>query len=68
MCRVKALSRQGPCPPVVIVSPFLLLLPFFFFKSLNQYYVDVRNVRATYVSNFIDNLINWDFVNSNLKA
>lgn len=33
-----------------------------------QYYLDVQNVRATYVSQFLDNLINWDFVNSNVKA
>ena len=33
--------------------------------SINSY-LDVQNVRAKYVDNFVDKLINWDFVNSNL--
>lgn len=28
---------------------------------------DYRNVRAKYVDTFLDNLVNWDFANSNLK-
>lgn len=29
--------------------------------------MDVQNVRANYVSAFLDKLVNWDFVNSNVK-
>jgi Fe-Mn family superoxide dismutase len=32
----------------------------------HAYYIDVRNNRAKYVENFW-NLVNWDFVNENLK-
>ncbi|KAM3576732.1 hypothetical protein VYU27_001327 [Nannochloropsis oceanica] len=32
----------------------------------HAYYLDVQNVRAQYVDNFLDKLVNWDFVNSNL--
>jgi superoxide dismutase, Fe-Mn family len=33
----------------------------------HAYYIDYRNVRATYVSNFT-NIINWNFVNDNFKS
>ena len=49
----------------------LSAFPFPPFTNINtnkQYYLDVQNVRATYVSQFLDKLINWDFVNSNVKA
>ncbi|TFJ84831.1 hypothetical protein NSK_003863 [Nannochloropsis salina CCMP1776] len=32
----------------------------------HAYYLDVQNVRAQYVDNFLDKLVNWDFVNANL--
>lgn len=32
----------------------------------HAYYIDTRNARAKYVENYW-NLVNWDFVNSNLK-
>lgn len=32
----------------------------------HAYYIDVRNARAKYIENFW-NLVNWDFVNENLK-
>lgn len=32
----------------------------------HAYYIDTRNARAQYVENFW-NLVNWDFVNNNLK-
>ncbi len=32
----------------------------------HAYYLDYKNVRAEYVDNVINNLINWDFANSNL--
>jgi superoxide dismutase, Fe-Mn family len=32
----------------------------------HAYYVDYRNKRPDYVSAFIDNLVNWDFVAANL--
>jgi len=32
----------------------------------HAYYIDFRNARPNYISNYIDNLINWDFVASNL--
>ncbi|KAJ1478963.1 Mn-superoxide dismutase [Baffinella frigidus] len=31
----------------------------------HAYYVDYKNMRATYVTNFIDKLVNWDFVSAN---
>lgn len=33
----------------------------------HAYYIDYRNKRPDYVSSFIDNMINWDFAESNLK-
>lgn len=32
----------------------------------HAYYLDYQNKRADYLEAFIDNLINWDFVNSNI--
>lgn len=32
----------------------------------HAYYIDYQNRRADFVQSFIDNLIDWDFVNSNL--
>ena len=32
----------------------------------HAYYIDFRNARPNYVQSFIDHLINWDFVSSNL--
>jgi Fe-Mn family superoxide dismutase len=32
----------------------------------HAYYLNYQNMRATYVDTFIDKLINWDFVASNL--
>jgi Fe-Mn family superoxide dismutase len=32
----------------------------------HAYYIDTKNARPKYVENFW-NLINWDFVNSNIK-
>ena len=33
----------------------------------HAYYLDYQNRRADYLTAFVDTLINWDFVNSNLK-
>eukprot|EP01034_Spumella_vulgaris_P005202 gene5201-6642_t len=32
----------------------------------HAYYLDYQNVRATYVTAFLDHLVNWDFVNSQI--
>ncbi len=32
----------------------------------HAYYLDYRNERARYVENFLDRLLNWDFVATNL--
>ena len=31
-------------------------------------YLDYQNMRNNYVENYLDKLVNWDFVNSNLPA
>lgn len=33
----------------------------------HAYYLDYQNRRADFVQTFLDKLVNWDFVNSNLK-
>jgi Fe-Mn family superoxide dismutase len=33
----------------------------------HAYYLDYQNLRANYLTTFIEKLINWDFVNSQLK-
>jgi len=37
-------------------------------RQEHGYYLDYQNMRATYVDNFIDYLIDWDFVGANLEA
>jgi Fe-Mn family superoxide dismutase len=32
----------------------------------HAYYIDYRNARPKYIDVFLDNLVNWDFANSNL--
>jgi Fe-Mn family superoxide dismutase len=32
----------------------------------HAYYIDFRNRRPDFVQAFLDKLVNWDFVNSNL--
>ena len=34
----------------------------------HAYYIDYRNARPDYISNFLDNLVNWDFVANNLAS
>ena len=34
----------------------------------HAYYVDYRNARPDYISNFLTNLVNWDFVAENLAS
>ena len=33
----------------------------------HAYYIDYRNARPDHIKNFLDNLVNWDFVASNMK-
>jgi len=33
----------------------------------HAYYIDYRNLRPKYVETFLNSLVNWDFVNENLK-
>ncbi|MCC6227107.1 MAG: superoxide dismutase [Microthrixaceae bacterium] len=34
----------------------------------HAYYIDFRNARPNHIANFLDNLINWDFVAANLAG
>ena len=34
----------------------------------HAYYIDYRNARPDHIKNFLDNLVNWDFVAKNLAA
>jgi Fe-Mn family superoxide dismutase len=34
----------------------------------HAYYIDYRNARPAFIKNFIDNLLNWDFVTENLAS
>jgi superoxide dismutase, Fe-Mn family len=34
----------------------------------HAYYIDFRNARPGFIKNFLDNLVNWDFVAQNLAA
>ena len=34
----------------------------------HAYYIDYRNARPDYISNFLDKLVNWDFVAKNLAS
>ena len=34
----------------------------------HAYYIDYRNARPDHIKNFLDNLVNWDFVAKNLSA
>ncbi len=34
----------------------------------HAYYIDFRNARPAFIKNFMDNLVNWDFVAKNLAA
>lgn len=34
----------------------------------HAYYIDFKNARPAFINNFLDKLVNWDFVNSNLAA
>ncbi|MGE6761902.1 superoxide dismutase [Corallococcus interemptor] len=33
----------------------------------HAYYIDYRNLRAKFIETFLNSLVNWDFVNENLK-
>ena len=33
----------------------------------HSYYLDYKNRRADFIDNFLNNLINWDFVAENLR-
>ena len=34
----------------------------------HAYYIDFRNARPAFIKNFLDNLVNWDFVAANFAA
>ncbi len=34
----------------------------------HAYYIDFKNARPAYIKNFLDQLVNWDFVGQNLAA
>jgi Fe-Mn family superoxide dismutase len=34
----------------------------------HAYYIDFRNARPAFIKNFLDNLVNWDFVAQNLAS
>jgi Fe-Mn family superoxide dismutase len=34
----------------------------------HAYYLNYQNMRATYVTDFLSSLVNWDFVSANFEA
>lgn len=34
----------------------------------HAYYLDYQNMRATYVTNYLEKLVNWDFVAKNFES
>ncbi|MBO5739726.1 MAG: superoxide dismutase [Alphaproteobacteria bacterium] len=61
--RLKIINTANADTPIVYNMKPLLNLDVW----EHAYYLDYKNKRADFIDNFLDNLVNWDFVAENLR-